>query len=230
MNSGKSIVLSAIAVLIFSTATAAQRVTFDGCSDINGVQVASVSNTSIQDVAMATIASGRPIILYNPVVLANTRSQTRLFFYAHECGHHALGHTLSGLRLGQEQEADCWAINKLVELELLADRDISLIQSDIAQFGRGDWTHLPGPQRAINLRRCLDKGDDSKTPDGGRSQSAGHWEVTECKHPAHPNGDVGPCQHTCWNAYGQAFPCHRGDVYPCVHKLHPDGDRTWIKE
>jgi hypothetical protein len=139
----RPLILGLFMISLFSLNAEAQKVTFDGCRDINGYAVASVSNASIQDIAMATIANGNPVILYNPYVLANTRAQTRLFFYAHECGHHALGHALKGLRLGQEQEADCWAINKLVELKLVSDQDISLIQADIARFGRGDWTHLP---------------------------------------------------------------------------------------
>jgi hypothetical protein len=203
--------------------TAAQGVTFDGCTDINGIPVASVSNTRIQDIAMATIYNGRPVIFYNPNVVASVRSQTRLFFYAHECGHHALGHALSGLRLGQEQEADCWGIQKLKELNLVSEIDLSMIQNDLATYGRGDWTHLPGPQRAINLRACLD--DDSSAP-----SRRGHWEQTECTHPMHPRGDIGPCEHACYGPYGP-IPCHpNGDLYPCVHPAHPNGHRVWVPD
>jgi hypothetical protein len=155
LNLRRRLVFGLLALSVFSLKLEAQTVTFDGCRDINGYAVASVSNPSIQDIAIAAIFRGNPVIYYNPYVLANTRAQTRLFFYAHECGHHALGHTLKGLQLGQEQEADCWGINTLVEQRLVSDNDISLIQADIARFARGDWTHLPGPQRAINLRGCL---------------------------------------------------------------------------
>ncbi len=160
----------------------ARNYTFDGCRDINGIAVASVSNMTIQDIAMATIYNGHSVIFYNPNVLAGTRHQTRLFFYAHECGHHALGHTLSGLRLGQKQEADCWEIQTLKKRSLISDRDISIIETDIARYGRGDWTHLPGPQREISLRTCLS--DIAPLP-----PTKGHWEVTQCTHPAHPNRD-----------------------------------------
>jgi len=224
----RALILALLTISLFSLVAQAQKVTFDGCRDINGYAVASVSNASIQDIAMATIANGNPVILYNPYVLANTRSQTRLFFYAHECGHHALGHTLKGLRLGQEQEADCWAINKLVELKLVSDQDISLIQADIARFGRGDWTHLPGPQRAISLRGCLDEDGSPEPPEP--THPKGHWELKECIHPLHPNGDAGPCQHVCWNAYRQAVPCHQADLYPCAHPAHANGDRVWVSD
>ena len=209
----------------------AQRVTFDGCRDINGIPVASVSNSSIQDVAMATIANGHPVIFYNPYVLAGMRPQTRLFFYAHECGHHALGHALSGLRLGQEQEADCWGINKLKDLKLIDDHGVSVVQLDLARFGRGDWTHLPGPQRAITLRACLDDNELSEPNEARPSRPKGHWEVMQCSHPLHPPGDAGPCQHICgWNYYRQPIPCHQADLYPCVHPAHPNGDRVWVPD
>lgn len=202
------------------------QITFDGCSDINGVPVASVSNNGIRDIAQASILNGRPVIYYNPSVLVWVRPQTRLFFYAHECGHHALGHVLSGLRLGQEQEADCWGVVKLRKLHRLTDQDISVVQSDIARFGRGDWTHLPGPIRAIKLRECLDDTDDDN-----RNQSHGHWEIVACSHPMHPAGDIWPCEHVCGFWYGQPVPCHpAGDLHPCSHPAHPAGDRVWVAE
>jgi hypothetical protein len=139
--------------------TASAQITFDGCNDIRGVPVASISDYSINDVAIASLApDGTPIIQYNPNVLVWLTQQTRLFFYAHECGHHAHGHTFGTVHpLAREQDADCFAINALVEGNLVNENDIAIIQDEIARVGKGDWTHLPGPQRAINLRRCLNK-------------------------------------------------------------------------
>jgi len=225
----------------------AQQITYDGCHDINGVPVASVRNSAIQDIATASLLNGNPVIYYNPSVLASVRPATRLFFYAHECGHHAIGHVLSGLRLGQEQEADCWGIIQLKKLNLVTDGDIATIQRDIAAFGRGDWTHLPGPQRAINLRACLngDDGDEDSSEENNASANRtrnhgsdaqngssrrGHWEYQACTHSLHPNGDVGPCQHVCGYMYGRPIACHQGDVYPCTHPAHPAGDRIWISD
>src|SRR5579864_4450134 len=154
--------------------TWAQAVTYDGCKDIRDIPVASVVNYSLGDIAAAAIApNGAPIIYYNPRVLASTRWQTRLFFYAHECGHHALGHTLQGLRLGQEQEADCWGIETLYRANLLTDADVAMIQLDLSSFGRGDWTHLPGPMRAVNLRRCLGTTSSGSSSDETQSERAG---------------------------------------------------------
>jgi hypothetical protein len=152
-------VLMMVIIVLVVSKTANAQATYDGCVAPGGVPVASVRNDAINDVAMAsyvaTYTGPAPVIFYNTGVLSWLAPQTRLFFYAHECAHHVLGHVLSGLRLGQEQEADCWGIRTLVSAGLLSDADIDIVQKDIVAFGRGDWTHLPGPQRAINLRRCL---------------------------------------------------------------------------
>jgi hypothetical protein len=174
------VLLSAFVFFLLLSRTARAQVTFDGCVDIRGVPVASIPDRTLNDIAMASEdAYGRPIIRYNAFVVITAHPQTRLFFYAHECGHHALGHPLQGPAMGQEQAADCWAINTLVRKRLVSSADISIIQGDIARFGVGDWSHLPGPQRAINLARCLqasrsnqdsDSDPDSNTkPDATRS-------------------------------------------------------------
>ncbi len=134
----------------------APAITYDGCLDIRGVRVASVADSTVLDVAKAGLTrEGAPIILYNPQVLAFFRPQTRLFWYAHECGHHALGHAFVGNPLSREQEADCFGIRALFEAGLLGPADLAVIQDDLARVGPGDWTHLPGPQRAVNLEACL---------------------------------------------------------------------------
>ncbi|HKC23744.1 MAG TPA: hypothetical protein VKF32_03330 [Thermoanaerobaculia bacterium] len=155
---GPVIVLLAVAVSLAQRARA--QITYDGCTDMRGLPVASVLDPSINDIAMAMLApNGAPIIRYNPRVVAMSSPETRLFFYAHECGHHALGHTLGTTHpLLMEQNADCWAARTLTERGLLDERGLAVVQNDIARFSPGDWTHLPGPQRAVNLGRCLRSG------------------------------------------------------------------------
>jgi hypothetical protein len=143
-------------LLLAGRAADAQPVTFDGCVDFRGVPVASVLNQALPDVAMAHIApNGAPIIQYNPHVLERLSPQTRLFFYAHECAHHALAHLARHVPFQQEQEADCWAIRTLVQAGRLdPNGDVGAVQQDLF-FSPGDWTHVPGPQRQFNLRACL---------------------------------------------------------------------------
>jgi hypothetical protein len=152
--------LAKTAVLLFivfgTPALASAQVTFDGCVDFRGIPVASILNPQLPDVAAANWAPNQaPIIIYNPYVLARLSPQTRLFFYAHECAHHALAHGIRNIPFAQEQEADCWAIRTLVARRMLDPyRDVAAIQQDLS-FSPGDWTHVPGPRRAFNLRACL---------------------------------------------------------------------------
>jgi hypothetical protein len=126
------------------------------CVDPRGIPAVELPNYQLNDIAQANILpNGAPVIFFNPNVLASTSPPTRLFFQVHECAHHVLGHTLGRLAPNMEQEADCWAIRTIVSRGMIDQTGLRLIQSDIANFGRGDWSHLPGPQRAINLQACL---------------------------------------------------------------------------
>jgi len=138
-----------------------RALSYSGCVDIQGRQVAAFANGGVPDVARAFIdaSTGVPTIVFNPSVLSWLQPETRLFFFIHECAHHVLGHAVGGASPStMEQEADCWAINRLGETGLLSGREISAIQADLIQFGRGDHTHLPGDLRADALVRCLGPG------------------------------------------------------------------------
>jgi hypothetical protein len=145
-----------LALLLGFVPEAGAQVTYDGCVDFRGIPVASVRNDMVRDVAVASLApNGAPIITYNVQVLSWFQPQTRLFWYGHECGHHRLRHLAQSVRPGQEQEADCFSIVFLVREGALSAGDVAVIQSDLSRLGGGDWTHLPGQQRAINLQACL---------------------------------------------------------------------------
>jgi hypothetical protein len=146
-----------ICLFLLPSDAALGQVAFEGCVDFRGFPVASIQNPMVQDIAVATYApNGQPVILYNPIALSWVSPATRIFFYAHECAHHVLGHGVQGHPPGQEQDADCWGIQELVSRGILNDAGVTAVQRDIARFGRGDPTHLPGPQRASNLRDyCL---------------------------------------------------------------------------
>jgi len=151
----RPIILGFFLVGVLLPGVAGAQVTFDGCADFRGLPVASVLNGGLGDVAMASWApNGAPVIQYNPNVLVRLSPQTRTFFYAHECAHHALAHGIRNIPFSQEQEADCWAIQTLVGRGALSLRDVQAVQNDLS-FSPGDWTHVPGPRRAFNLRACL---------------------------------------------------------------------------
>jgi hypothetical protein len=169
MRAHRTVCLGFVCATVVSGRAAGQS-TYDGCVNNQGQAVGSEPTTNLQDVAMATRApNGEPIIYYNPQVLAGLSRQSRLFWYGHECGHHALGHGVRGHPLTHEQEADCFGIVAVVELGLVRKTDVRIVQNEISRAG-GDWSHLPGPQRAINLTQCLrDAGITIVNPPGRNS-------------------------------------------------------------
>lgn len=192
--------LFAFAALGMALDGRAQMITYDGCRDIRGVPVASVMDIGIRDVAVAGLApNGAPIIRYNPQVLSWFHPKTRLWWYAHECGHHALGHNFGTTHpLRMEQDADCFGIRSLVEEGLVDDDDIPVIQADLSRAGPGDWTHLPGPVRAVNLRRCL-RGSSATPPSTPRPQAlfcCDGYGRRWCRITVNP----GPPGSPCWCA------------------------------
>jgi hypothetical protein len=125
------------------------------CLDALGTPVGIV-NTSMPDIGAASIYLGRPVIFFNATLAQAVPPNVATFFLYHECGHHALGHTLGiGYPPANEQAADCWAAQMLVRSGQFGDQDIRAVQAAIANFGRADSSHLPGPIRAINLGACL---------------------------------------------------------------------------
>ncbi|MBD2104539.1 hypothetical protein [Leptolyngbya sp. FACHB-261] len=136
----------------------AQSVAFEGCK-VGTVPVATLEDPSLNDLAVAVRnpATGYPEIRYNRAVAANIRYRTRLFFYAHECAHHVLGHTVGRGRAyprATEQEADCWAIRQLYG-SYFNNADLRVLQQDLTRLGRASRTHFGGAQRARNLNTCL---------------------------------------------------------------------------
>ncbi len=181
-------------LLLLIAATPTQgfgQMTYDGCRDVRGIPVVSTPGP-INDVAVARLGPrGEPVIIYNPNVLRWMAPQTRLFWYAHECAHHALGHAFGAAHpLEVEQQADCWGIRTLMERGTLSQRDLPIIQRDISR-STGDWTHLPGPRRALNLSACLESSRRSR----GRKDSCEFARDGECDEPdvCDPGTDTADC-------------------------------------
>jgi len=157
---GKNILIISITLglnFFIVTDSYGQNVTFEGCVDARGIPVASIPNNMMPDVAKAVLGPmGQPIILYNIQVLSWFRPQARLFWYVHECAHHALAHLIGrAFPPAAERQADCWAISVLYRRGILSKADVDIVASDLAKIGPGDWSHLPGSRRAIDLYKCL---------------------------------------------------------------------------
>ncbi|WP_299739068.1 hypothetical protein [uncultured Roseobacter sp.] len=147
--------IALVGVILFTLGTSGvhSQVTYDGCYDINGIPVASVA-ARVDNVAIATIHNGHPVIFYNPQVLSWFHPVTREFWYFHECAHHALGHAFRNNPLSREKQADCWAIVNMKKLGLLSEERMAIIQNDIRKLPGDGWVYLPGPQRAISFEFC----------------------------------------------------------------------------
>ncbi len=52
----------------------------------------------------------------------------------------------------------------ILDQNLLPPSAVSIVQGDIVRASPGDWTHLPGPQRAFNLRACITGHDTAEPP------------------------------------------------------------------
>lgn len=147
---------------------------YGGCIDFRGLPVATYRNVSVQDVAVAGSGPrGEPIISYNPLVLKRFSPIMGRFWYMHECGHHALAHAVRRIPLSQEQEADCFAIVVLVERGEFGPDEVRQVQSEFQQIPVGDWQHLPGPIRAMNLDTCLRTAHIDASTGGRFGKSAG---------------------------------------------------------
>ncbi len=173
-----------------------------------GQPVASILDYSINDVAVARIEFGQAVIRYNPRVLTQMSEATRHFFYVHECAHHVLGHTIRRPSLSSEREADCWAINTMREDMGLSTYALRAIQNDFARLGRGDWTHLPGPMRAIDLEACLETFHDD-TEDYNESEA----DIDACEE----------CMDKCEEAWERCF--DRCDSDSCFDRCDRVADR-----
>lgn len=226
------------------------QITF-GCRDMLGRPVGAVPNDSLRDVARAYIARNGPVIEYNRFVLYRLSQQSRLFWYGHECAHHARGHTLGTTHpLRQEQDADCYSIVTLVDAGLLSLSDVRIVQSEISSSS-GDWLHLPGPQRAINLGRCLAEAGIGSTAGGSRgANSCGYAFDDECDEPdlCDPGTDTADCRpgsgqsgsfesclermdrgcmSDCQNNYGYSYRTCRFQMCNAPNQLALNRQRCW---
>ena len=124
------------------------------CNDFRGLPVQLIVDPTLNDVGMATLdAFGRPIMLLNPRVLQGLPPSLQLFWYGHECAHHALGHVVRR-HLSNEAEADCWAVRTGRAQGWFPPQ---AFDGMIRMLGSNPGTpmgHLPGPERIRNMIIC----------------------------------------------------------------------------
>jgi hypothetical protein len=147
-------VLSAILFVGVAHARSYRNVRLTSCRDANGVRVLAVKTTRLHNVGMSGRVRGRPVMLFNPLVLARFRPITRVFWFYHECAHQVLGHTLGFRPISRERDADCWAIREMKRRGLLTAAKLRTIEADLHPLGGDGVLYLPGPRRAAYVGYC----------------------------------------------------------------------------
>lgn len=126
------------------------------CSDAGGRPVRAVQVASGMIAKAATDRDGRPVIEYDPRPSEGISSQQRLFVYAHECAHHALGHdTGNAYTPAQEQEADCHGIETLMRRAGFTSNDVMILQTGMHELPPSTARRLPWRTRTYDLEGCL---------------------------------------------------------------------------
>ena len=122
---------SFVASLVVVTGANAQ-VPFNACLDRQDQPIQAVVDNDLPYAGVATITGdGVPVIFYNKQALSRTSPQARRFVYLHECGHHALRHVWKDPSRLREMEADCWAVQQMVEQGLIKKRKVDELQAEI---------------------------------------------------------------------------------------------------
>ena len=126
------------------------------CTDVTGRTVRPVQTTK-GIIAKATVDDdGRPVIEYDARPLDGISPPHRLFIYAHECGHHALGHDATRpFTPAQEQEADCNGIQALMKRAGFTANDVMILQADLGGLAPEVARRLPWRSRTYDLEGCL---------------------------------------------------------------------------
>ena len=132
------------------------------CVDFHRRPVLNVRNDSLNDVAFSDMMRMRGIVM-GPMIILNIKrlkqlsKASQLFFVMHECGHHVLGHLyVRKPGLETEQEADCFAVRKLIRAGRFTLKDIKDVQADMRKFAKASFYHKGGAARADALMTCID--------------------------------------------------------------------------
>ncbi|HET8650435.1 MAG TPA: hypothetical protein VFL95_10355 [Gemmatimonadales bacterium] len=154
----RGVVVLALAVAAAAPGLVGQEPPIGGCLDRQLRPVPILNTTKLSAPAAAGIADGRPVIFWNPHAQFATYA-ARAFTYLHECAHITLRHIWRRNpsvreQARQEIEADCWAVQMMVEGEMIHGAQRRSLFEQLA-LASADATHLGGADRIANLERCL---------------------------------------------------------------------------
>lgn len=121
------------------------------CNNWQGIPVEIVANPYLNDVGVAhSNAFGQPVIQLNPYVMNRYSFLVQTWWFAHECGHHALHPSWNS-----EQNADCWGIRTMRQQGLITRQwQLNAFAIELGNLQGTAAGHLPGPARAANIANC----------------------------------------------------------------------------
>ncbi|HEY7635752.1 MAG TPA: hypothetical protein VH763_09415 [Gemmatimonadales bacterium] len=138
------------------------QVRFQACKDRTDHPIAVLVDNSIAYAGVATFRNEHPVILWNARTNRRLPYTEQLFIYLHECAHHVLDHLYHGeVGAREELEADCWAIQLMVDGGLMRARQLAELERTRSAV-RGDETHLGGEAHVRSLEQCLRRRTDPK--------------------------------------------------------------------
>lgn len=105
------------------------------------------------------VRGGAYAIYINPT-LYYLGNDTQQWLYLRQCAHineNTVGVSARRLTIGDEEEADCWAVKELKKQSQVSSRTLYAIERDMERVVREKrWKEvLPGPPRRISLLSCL---------------------------------------------------------------------------
>lgn len=130
------------------------QVPFNACLDRQGQPIPGIVDNNLGYAAAATSRGGHPVILWNRHNLAGTSNILQLFVYLHECAHHSLNHVYKSENRTVEDQADCWAIQLMVDGGMANGSHLAALTREL-KHTRGDENHLGGDALLQSLRSCL---------------------------------------------------------------------------
>lgn len=121
------------------------------CTNWRGQPVTIVSNPYLNDIGVAhTTMNGQPVIQLNPNVMNRYSTLVQVWWFTHECGHHALHPLDNG-----ESAADCWGIREMRKHGLIWNvQQLNAFAYELQGLQGTRMGHLPGPLRAQNIAYC----------------------------------------------------------------------------
>jgi len=128
------------------------------CIDFRGKDVRTVKVDELGDVGRAWVVDTNPFIVMGTHLLQLLPPKLQLFFYAHECAHHVLAHWYNP-SLGNEKEADCWAIRYGRDTNLFRRQEVVDFAPWLERSNGSRYGHLPGPLRSRYLLECFDSSE-----------------------------------------------------------------------